>query len=247
MWTFVNRAYQDKIVQEVCLMGTLFLREISLQQEEASFLGGGRLCIPLPMRTLRNETLPLLRLWDHFIPGLLQPLAGRTILFLFIFIKNCRIHMFFACARTSLVDGGVGITLHNILRGRNPWPWGTVTIPDASQVRLTCRRLQRFGGYWVPLNYGSGCHCQLSRKTRAASELPAPRPHSGPLSAQLPPWFSEMQIQVDRFPLKILQPLSKGTPWRPEADSVDRLSDPMVFTHCGLCLCPAGPTSLAPR
>lgn len=58
----MNRAYQDKIVQEVCLMGTLFLREISLQQEEASFLGGGRLCIPLPMRTLRNETLLLLRL-----------------------------------------------------------------------------------------------------------------------------------------------------------------------------------------
>lgn len=42
-------------------MGTLFLREISLQQE-ASFLGGGRQLTPLPMRTLWNETLLLLRL-----------------------------------------------------------------------------------------------------------------------------------------------------------------------------------------
>lgn len=168
-------------------MGTLFLREISLQQEEASFLGGGRLCIPLPTRTLRNETLPLLRLWDHFIPGLLQPLAGRTILFLFIFIKKLQ-NSHVLCLCKDLISGrGVGITLHNILWGRNPWPWGTVTVPDASQVRLTCRRLQRFGGYWVPLNYGSGCHCQLSRKTSAASELPAPWLHSGPSSAQSPP------------------------------------------------------------
>lgn len=43
-------------------MGTLFLREISLQQQEASFLGGGRQLTPLPMRTLWNETLLLLRL-----------------------------------------------------------------------------------------------------------------------------------------------------------------------------------------
>lgn len=56
-----------------------------------------------------------------------------------------------------------------------------------------------------------------------------------------------MQIQVYHFPLKILQPLSKGTPWRPEADSVDRLSDPMVFTRYALSLCLAEPTSLAPR
>ena len=150
-------------------MGTLLLWEISLQQQEASFLGGGRQLTPLPMRTLQNETLLLLRLWDQFIPGLLQLLAGRTILFLFIFIKNCKIHMFSACARTSLVDGKWGITFYNILRGRNPWPWGTITVPDASQVRLTCRRLQRFCGYWVPLNYSSGCHCQLSRKTSTAS------------------------------------------------------------------------------
>ena len=59
------------------------------------------------------------------------------------------------------------------------------------------------------------------------------QPHGFTLVLRLhsrPPWFSEMQIQVDGFPLKILQPLSKGTPWRPEADSVDRLSDPMVLS-----------------
>lgn len=152
------------------------------------------------------------------------------------------------CLCKDLISGrGVGITLYNILWGRNPWPWGTITVPDASQVRLTCQRVQRFGGYWVPLNYSSGCHRQLSRKTSAASELPATWPHSDPSSAQLPPWFSEMQIQVYRFPLKILQPLSEDAPWRPEADSADRLSDRMVFTRYTLSLCLAGPTSLIPR